>query len=72
MLNKSSAAVGEAIKRYLLPIESINFKNNGLRSKDCIVLIDSLNRHYMNLSSLNLAKNKLGVEGAKYLAEALK
>lgn len=41
LLNKSSSAVAEAIKRYTLPIESINLMNNGLRSKDCILLIDS-------------------------------
>lgn len=46
--------------------------NNGLRSKDCILLIDSLQRHFQKLNVLNLAKNKLGFKGAKHLAEALK
>ena len=42
LLNKTAVAVGEAIKRYSLPIEEISFMNNGLKAKDCITLIDSL------------------------------
>ena len=42
LLNKTAVAVAEAIKRYSLPIESINLTNNGLKSKECIMLIDSL------------------------------
>jgi hypothetical protein len=42
LLNKTAVAVGEAIKRYALPIESINLCNNGLRAKECKMLIDSL------------------------------
>lgn len=42
LLNKSAIAVAESIKRYVLPIESINFINNGLKSKECIILVDSL------------------------------
>lgn len=64
-------AVAESIKRYVLPIESISFINNGLRSKECIMLIDSLNRHSEKLSILKLAKNKMGLEGSKHLAKAL-
>lgn len=71
LLNKSALAVGEAIKRYTLPIEQVKLVNNGLRSKDCILLIDSLQRHYVKLSVLNLAKNRLGCEGAKHLASAI-
>jgi hypothetical protein len=41
-LNKTAVAVAEAIKRYSLPIESINLTNNGLKYKECIELIDSL------------------------------
>jgi Ran GTPase-activating protein (RanGAP) involved in mRNA processing and transport len=36
------------------------------------LLIESLSRHYDKLTELNLAKNKLGHEGAKFLAEAIK
>ena len=72
LMNKTAMAVGEAIKRYSLPIEEINLMNNGLKYKECIVLVDSLQRHYEKLSHLNLAKNKLGLEGAKHFAEALK
>ena len=35
-------------------------------------MIEALERHYPKLSVLNLAKNKLGFEGAKNLAEAMK
>jgi hypothetical protein len=42
LLNKTAVAVAEAIKRYSLPIESINLTNNGLKYKECIELIDSL------------------------------
>jgi hypothetical protein len=41
-MSKTAVAVGEAIKRYSLSIEEINFMNNGLKSKDCIILINSL------------------------------
>lgn len=33
MLDKNAVAVAEAIKRYSLPIESINLTNNCLKSK---------------------------------------
>lgn len=46
--------------------------NNGLKAKECIVLVDSLQRHYSKLSILNLSKNKMGQDGAKHLAEAVK
>ncbi len=69
LLDKSAMAVGEAIKRYSLLIDSINLSNNGLKSKDCIMLITSLQRHYNNLQKLTLSQNKLGFEGANYLAE---
>lgn len=71
-MNKTAVAVSEAIKRYSLPIEEINLMNNGLKAKECIVLISSLQRHYNKLSCLNISKNKLGFEGAKHLAEAIK
>eukprot|EP00347_Sterkiella_histriomuscorum_P017989 403347211 len=72
LLNKTAMAVAESIKRYILPIESINFVNNGLKTKDCIILIDSLQKHYEKLQILKLSKNKMGIEGAKHLAGALK
>ncbi|MFS8160435.1 MAG: hypothetical protein ACMG6E_09570 [Candidatus Roizmanbacteria bacterium] len=72
MMNKTALAVSEAIKRYSLPIEEINLMNNGLKAKECIVLINSLNRHYNKLARLNISKNKLGLEGARHLAEAIK
>ena len=50
LLDKSAVAVAETIKRYVLPIESINFTNNGLKSKQSVILIDSLQRHYEKLT----------------------
>lgn len=46
--------------------------NNGLKSKDTIMLIESLEKHCPKLIELNLSKNKMGHKGASYLAEALK
>ena len=46
--------------------------NNGLKSKDSIMLIESLQKHSPRLIELNLSKNKMGIKGACYLAEALK
>ena len=41
LLNKSAVAVAEAIKRYALPVDSITFSNNGLKPKECIMMIES-------------------------------
>lgn len=60
LLNKTAVAVSEAIKIYSLPILSINFTNNGLKSKECSLLLASLSQHYSKLAVLNLAKNKIG------------
>ena len=71
LLNKSAVAVAEAIKRYTLPVESITISNNGLKPKECQLLIESFTRHYQMISSLTISKNKLGIEGAKYLSGSL-
>jgi len=49
MMQKSAQAVAEAIKRYALPIEGVNFSNNGLKGQQCILLVQSLRRHYEQL-----------------------
>lgn len=46
--------------------------NNGLKSNETKILLDSLQRHYPKLSVLNLSKNKIGSKGAKVLSEALR
>jgi Ran GTPase-activating protein (RanGAP) involved in mRNA processing and transport len=71
LLNKSALAVAEAIKVYALPVETINLMNNGLRTKDCIMFIDSFEKHYQKLEVLNLSKNKMGLKGAIHLAKAV-
>jgi Ran GTPase-activating protein (RanGAP) involved in mRNA processing and transport len=71
LLNKSAVAVAEAIKRYGLPVDAITLQNNGLKPKECCLLIQSFQRHYQQIQSLTIAKNKMGMEGAKYLATSL-
>lgn len=41
MLNKASVAVAEAIKRYTLPVDTITLLNNGLKPKECCLLVES-------------------------------
>ena len=41
LLNKSAVAVAEAIKRYALPVDSITLSNNGLKPKECCLMIES-------------------------------
>ena len=55
-----------------MTIESINLTNNGLKSKDSVILIQAMERHFPKLSEISIAKNKIGLEGAKCLAEHLK
>ena len=71
MLNKSAQAVAEAVKRYALPADTITLHNNGLKPKECILMIDSFTKHYLQVYNLTISKNKLGLEGAKRLAVAL-
>lgn len=46
LLNKSAVAVAEAIKRYSLPVDSLTLSNNGLKPKECTLMIESFARHY--------------------------
>lgn len=71
LLNKSAVAVAEAIKRYSLTVDAITLANNGLKPKECCLLIASFQKHYQQIQSLTIAKNKMGLEGAKYLATSL-
>jgi hypothetical protein len=41
LLNKSAVAVAEAVKRYTLPVDSITLSNNGLKPKECTLMIES-------------------------------
>jgi Ran GTPase-activating protein (RanGAP) involved in mRNA processing and transport len=71
LLNKSAVAVAEAFKRYALKVNSINLTNNGLKAKECSLMIESFSKHYQMIQTLTISKNKMGFEGAKYLAGAL-
>jgi hypothetical protein len=42
MLNKSAQALAESLKLYPLTINRINLSNNGLKPKDCVVLIEAM------------------------------
>lgn len=46
LLNKSAVAVAEAIKRYQLPVDSITLSNNGLKPKECTLMIESFQKHF--------------------------
>ena len=71
LLNKSAVAVAEGIKRYSLPIDEITLSNNGLKTKECQLMIESFSKHYNRIQNLTISKNKLGHEGAKFLGHAL-
>lgn len=49
LLNKSAVAVAEAIKRYSLPVDAITLQNNGLKPKECCLLIQSFQKHYQHI-----------------------
>ena len=49
LLNKSAVAVAEAIKRYSLQVDSITLSNNGLKPKECCLLISSFQKHYQQI-----------------------
>ncbi len=69
LVNKSSLALSEAIKRFNFPYESADFSYNGLKSKEAVEILRSL-RH-QPLLLLNMSKNKIGAAGAECLAEVL-
>ena len=69
LLHKSSMAVAESIKRYPLEIEALDFTGNGIRSKECIMIVEALDPHLGTLSILNFSENKIGFEGAKAIGE---
>jgi Ran GTPase-activating protein (RanGAP) involved in mRNA processing and transport len=71
LLNKSAVAVAEAIKRYQLPVDQITFYNNGLKPKECLMMIESFQKHFQMIQSLSISKNRLGFDGAKLLATSL-
>jgi len=46
LINKTAVAVAEGIKRYSLPVESITLCNNGLKTKECLLMIESFSKHF--------------------------
>ncbi len=71
LMQETSAAIAEAIKRYPFEVDSVDFTNNGLRGVEAEKLILSLSQHYSTLKILNLSENKIGFIGAKALADAV-
>ena len=71
LLHKNSMAVAESLKRYPLEIQTLDFTGNGIRAKECIMLVNSLEPHYNTLLNLNFSENKIGYDGAVVLGEAL-
>ena len=71
LLNKSAVAVAEAIKRYSLNVNNITLTNNGLKAKECTLMIDSFTKHFQMIQTLTISKNKMGLDGAKFLAQSL-
>ena len=69
LVNKSSLALSEAIKRFNFPYESADFSYNGLKGKESAELLRSLKCDSLRI--LSLAKNKIGLQGAECLAELL-
>jgi len=42
-----------------------------LKPRDCVTLIESMERHLPKLAVLNLSKNRLGSEGSEFLAKSI-
>jgi hypothetical protein len=49
LLDKSSQAVAQAIKRYQVPIEQVILRNNGLKANETKLMLDCLERHFEKL-----------------------
>jgi hypothetical protein len=60
LLNKSSYAVAQALKRYLVPIEKFVLINNGIKQQETKLMIECLNKHYNKVQILVISKNKIG------------
>ena len=59
--------MAEALKRYPLDLDSLDFTNNGLKAKECIALTESIAGHMEQLKSLNFSFNRIGIQGSEFL-----
>ena len=64
LLNKSSFAIAQAIKRYHVPIETFILKNNGIKQQETKLMLECLERHYEKVQTLTISGNKIGLLGA--------
>ena len=71
-LQKNSKAVSESLKRYPLEINGLEFTGNGVRSKECIMLVAAFEPHYKSLKQIDFSENRIGFDGAKALGGAIK
>lgn len=71
LLNKSSKAVAQALARYQVPIEKVVFFNNGMKHEESILLMTCLKKHYANITTLCISRNKIGIEGVKCINEGI-
>lgn len=62
LVNKSSLALSEAIKRFNFNYESADFSYNGLKAKESVELLKSLKCDTLRI--LNISKNRIGLPGA--------
>ena len=49
LMDKSSLAIAEAIKRYQVPIEKMTLNNNGIKSSEFCLMIDCMTKHFEKL-----------------------
>lgn len=71
LMKKNANAVSEALKHYPLPISSINLHNNAIKSKEAILLLNSLEAKMEKLQEINLSDNKVGVGGIQTIVNFL-
>jgi len=70
LTSKSVRAVADAVSKYKLKIEHVNYANNQLKDIDCKIIIDALQNQYKNLISLSFRGNKIGSAGVTALLNA--
>lgn len=64
----SVLAVSEAVKRLTHVVLGVNFVNNCMNPNQIKTIINSFSHHYGSLQIINLSENKVGLDGARYLA----
>ena len=63
--------MAEALKRYPLELDALDFTNNGLKAKECVALTESIAGHMEQLKALNFSFNKIGLQGSAFLGSEI-